>query len=129
MLEVALYAALLLVHATDLPPGAILRLGDSCFRADGPVKHLRFSDDGRVIHGCVAGPDRAMRPTAWDVSTGARLTLRAAPEPPALPQRPPRRLLFRFRFRFRYGPTGILCLPRGTRHGPLTLKGTPIPSR
>ena len=74
------------IPADPLPPGAVLRLGDTRFRAGGPVKHLRFSDDGRILHGWVAGSGGAMRPVAWDAASGVRLKPATSPEPPDLPE-------------------------------------------
>ncbi len=86
MLAVALIALQIAQSVDPLPPGAILRLGDTHFRADGSVRHLRFSADGRVLHGWVAGADDVLRPRSWDSATGARLPQRDPSEPPDLPE-------------------------------------------
>src|SRR5262245_58710781 len=85
MLAVALVAAHLLFHATNLPPGAVLRLGDDRFRAGAPVRHLSFSDDGRTLHGWVNGPLAKLQPVAWDAATGIPVPLPVDPVPPDLP--------------------------------------------
>ena len=85
MFAVALFAAILLFHATDLPPGAALRLGDNRFRAGGELRHLQFSADGQTLHGWVAGRNGSLRPIAWDAITGIPLLLRDNPAPPNLP--------------------------------------------
>ena len=51
-----------LIAAEPLPPGAVARLGDSRFRAGGPVERLEFSADGK--HLTAYTPDRLR--TAWD---------------------------------------------------------------
>lgn len=86
MLAVALIALQIAQSVDPLPPGAIIRLGDPHFRADGPVRHLRFSADGRVLHGWVAGADDVMRPIAWDSVNGFRLHQRDRSVPPDLPE-------------------------------------------
>jgi WD40 repeat protein len=86
MLVIALIALQFAQSVEPLPSGAVLRLGDPRFRADGPVRHLRFSSDGRVLHGWVAGANDAMRPITWDSVTGARLHQRDQSQPPDLPE-------------------------------------------
>jgi hypothetical protein len=81
-----IFAIHLGLSADPLPPGAVLRLGDSRLRAGGPVKHLRFSDDGRVLHGWVAGSDGALRPVTWDAASGVRLQLGDITSAPDLPE-------------------------------------------
>ena len=51
--------------AADLPPGAVLRLGDARFRATGPVAELAFSADGKQLTAWERG-DRAK--TVWDTT-------------------------------------------------------------
>jgi hypothetical protein len=46
--------------AADLPPGAVLRLGDTRFRARGEVRHLEFRADGTLAGWTTDGP------VAWD---------------------------------------------------------------
>ena len=91
MLAVALIALQIAQSVDPLPPGAILRLGDPRFRADGPVRHLRFSADGRVLHGWVAGPDDVMRPIAWDSAERPPTHQRDRFEPPDFRRMPSRR--------------------------------------
>jgi len=63
------------VNARDLPPGAVLRLGDTRFRAGGPVAALQFSPDGTALSAWVTdGPSHA-RQIAWDAVTGVRAAL------------------------------------------------------
>lgn len=56
----------------DLPPGAVLRIGEARFRAGGPVAELVFSADGSelVAHVPAVGGDRV---TVWDAATGELL--------------------------------------------------------
>ena len=50
MIAAALIVVLMAESAAEaLPPGAVLRLGDRRFRADGEVRHLEFSADGRSL--------------------------------------------------------------------------------
>lgn len=87
MVAFALIVAIYLGHQADpLPPGAVLRLGDTRFRAGGPVKHLRFSDDGRTLHGWVAGSGLTLTPISWDAASGARLQPRDINSAPDLPE-------------------------------------------
>src|ERR1700755_390504 len=51
--------------AADLPPGAVLRLGDTRFGAVGPVAELVFSADGKQLTAWERG-DRAK--TVWDTT-------------------------------------------------------------
>src|SRR5580698_4473210 len=43
--------------ANPLPPGAVLRLGETRFRANGEIRHLRFTTDSQVLLGWVVGLD------------------------------------------------------------------------
>jgi hypothetical protein len=67
-----------------LPPGAVLRLGESRFRAGGEVLRLDFSADGSQLLGWVATSGGPPRQVAWDAATGrplkAPLSLSDPPE-------------------------------------------------
>lgn len=54
----------------SLPPGAVLRLGETRFRASGEVRHLRFSPDGTILLGWASGVDGQLQPAAWETATG-----------------------------------------------------------
>ncbi|MBA4191600.1 MAG: hypothetical protein C0467_26780 [Planctomycetaceae bacterium] len=67
----------------ELPPGAVLRLGDHRFRAAGEVRHLRFSADCTLLTGWVFRTDGFLRPVAWNSIGGFPCTstpLRSPPE-------------------------------------------------
>ena len=69
MLEVALMVAVLTAKA-DLPPGAVLRLGDDRWRAGCGISHIVLSPDGKQI-ASVHEYDRALRAvTVWNAETG-----------------------------------------------------------
>jgi WD domain, G-beta repeat len=86
MIPAALLVAVFAANAADpLPPGAVLRLGDTRFRAGGEVRDLRFSADGRTLHAWVAEPNAKYRPVAWDAATGVSLPLAISPALPDLP--------------------------------------------
>ena len=83
MFAVALVTVQLVSHATNLPPGAILRLGDDRFRAGAPVRHLRFSDDGaRCPNSLRSDKGSSSAPSSCD----ARLALPAGRSRPANPR-------------------------------------------
>jgi WD40 repeat protein len=73
-----------LIRAADppLPAGAVLRLGDSRFRAGGPVTDLLFSTDSSelVSRGPAAGG--TVRVTVWDVATGRPIRTTTGPVRP-----------------------------------------------
>ncbi|MBY0513536.1 MAG: hypothetical protein K2P78_06450 [Gemmataceae bacterium] len=54
--------------ADDLPPGAVLRLGDARFLAGGPVERLEFAADGRGLTAWTvpASPRDPRWKTTWD---------------------------------------------------------------
>lgn len=85
MLVIALVVAFQIGHVVDLPPGAVLRLGETRFHAGGAIRHLRFSADGRMLQGWVAGANRKLRPVAWDALIGIPLPVRDDLAPPNLP--------------------------------------------
>jgi WD40 repeat protein len=76
--------AFIALSLVDLPPGAVLRLGETRFRAGGEVRHLRFSSDGRTLTGWTTFPDGLHHAIAWDVATGLRVTVPPR-SPPELP--------------------------------------------
>ena len=56
--------------AAELPPGALVRLGDDRFRAGGCVHHLALSPDGKQF-ATTRSTDRAtLLLTVWDAATG-----------------------------------------------------------
>lgn len=61
-----------LAKAADasLPPGAAVRLGDTRFRAGGPVAELLFSPDGTELTSRVPIDEATTRVTVWDAATG-----------------------------------------------------------
>ena len=79
MLAVAIVASLSTATILDLPPGAVARLGETRFRAGGPVRHLTFSPDGETLLGSLEVSGRLI-PVAWDATTGRRV-----PVPSCLP--------------------------------------------
>jgi hypothetical protein len=84
---VVLSAVVLGVPPADpLPPGAVLRLGDTRFRAGGAVVHLSFAPGGKELHAWVRGRDGHSRLAAWDVFTGRPLKPPSAAEVPAPPE-------------------------------------------
>lgn len=56
-----------------LPPGAVLRLGESRFRAAGEILRLDFAPDGAQLLAWVAPPGGPPRQVAWDAATGQPL--------------------------------------------------------
>ncbi|MCE9564175.1 MAG: WD40 repeat domain-containing protein [Planctomycetes bacterium] len=83
MLEVALLLSVFAVKTADLPPGAVLRLGDDRWRAAGEVRDLRFSTDGVTLSGWVGHADGSVRPASWNVAGGfpcANVLLRSPSE-------------------------------------------------
>ncbi len=73
--------------ADPLPPGAVLRLGETKFRADGEVRHLQFSPYGAVLMGWVVGLDGQLHPAAWETATGVFLPSAGDGSPPDVPER------------------------------------------
>lgn len=85
MLGPALVIALFAAKVADLPPGAVMRLGDSRWRAGGEVRHLQFSADGKTLNVWAVGHGTSVRSLAWDATTGHPLpapTDRAMPDVP-----------------------------------------------
>ena len=60
-----------------LPPGAVMRLGDTRFRAGGPVEQLEFSADGRQLTAWAAGRRDAWLRTVWDTTAWEPVRSRA----------------------------------------------------
>jgi hypothetical protein len=86
-LILAILAPAVTCAADPLPQGAVLRLGETRFRAGGEIRHLRFSHDGKVMLGWVIGPDGALDSAAWDVSTGESVSPLENHTPPDVPER------------------------------------------
>lgn len=84
MLEVALFVSLSVAKTADLPPGAVLRLGDARWRAGEPIRRLRFSDDGGTLVAWVGRQTDNLRPFAWDAATGVPVTPPPRLTPPVL---------------------------------------------
>ncbi|MBA4065811.1 MAG: hypothetical protein C0501_19250 [Isosphaera sp.] len=70
MVEVALVVMLSAVKAADLPPGAVLRLGDARWRAGGPVLDLALSPDGTRFVTARRSDFYEVTVTVWDADTG-----------------------------------------------------------
>lgn len=70
MLEVALFVSLFAAKTADLPPGAVLRLGDARWRAGGEIARLWFSADGKTLSAEVMLSGYRI---TWDAATGVRL--------------------------------------------------------
>lgn len=73
-LNIAFSFACVTAAADPLPPGAVLRLGETRFRTNGEIRHLSFSPDGAILHGWVLGFDARLLPVAWDTTTGVSLS-------------------------------------------------------
>src|SRR5688572_17250304 len=58
-----------LVHANDLPRGAILRLGNAGFRHQSLIQRVLWTPDGKSL--ISAGLDE--RVSVWDVASGRRI--------------------------------------------------------
>jgi hypothetical protein len=70
-----------------LPPGAMLRLGETRFRAGGEVIHLHFSPDGAVLLGWAVGSDGEPHPVAWEATTGIAVSPPGIYVQPDIPER------------------------------------------
>ena len=70
-----------------LPPGALLRLGETRFRVGSEVRHLRFSDNDRLLVGWVVGLDTQLHPFALDSTTGLAASHEDIRTPPDEPTR------------------------------------------
>ena len=76
------------VASDSLPPGAVLRLGETRFRAWGEIRHLRFSPDGSVILGWVKGLDGELHAMACNATSGVvGVPYTVASAPPDVPER------------------------------------------
>lgn len=73
MLEVVLLASVFAAKTADLPPGAVLRLGDARWRAGGSIGRLWFTDDGRTLSARTARSDGGSPVVAWDAASGSRV--------------------------------------------------------
>ncbi len=54
----------------DLPPGALVQLGDNRFRAGGDIQHLASSPDGKQYATVQKTGKDLLAPTVWDADTG-----------------------------------------------------------
>lgn len=79
MLELALLASLFAVKSADLPPGAVLRLGDARWRAGGSVERLWFSADGKTVSALTVASDGKPRTITWDAAGGQQLAPATGP--------------------------------------------------
>jgi WD40 repeat protein len=86
-LTLVLHAASFAPAIDPLPPGAVLRLGETRFRAQGEIRHLRFSPDGTVLFGWAIGLEGQYRPVAWKTSSGTSIPPTGNRFPPDLPER------------------------------------------
>jgi WD40 repeat protein len=59
--------------ASDLPPGAVARLGDDRFRAGGAVDGLAFSPDGKHLLSWLRPECGLVTVALWEVQSGKRL--------------------------------------------------------
>ncbi len=64
------------------PPGAVMRLGDTRFRAGGPVSDLLFSTDSEELISRVSVDTTTTRITVWDVATGRQIRTSTGPARP-----------------------------------------------
>jgi hypothetical protein len=76
------FSARLAAADPTLPPGAALRLGDTRFRAGGPVSDLVFSADGSELTARVPLDDATTRVTTWDAATGLPVSTATEPRRP-----------------------------------------------
>jgi WD40 repeat protein len=60
-------------RADDLPPGALVRLGDDRFRAGCSIHHLALSPDGKQFATARDIGEQLMALTVWDAETGQPL--------------------------------------------------------
>ena len=58
------------VRATDLPPGALVRLGDDGYRAGDGVYHLALAPDGKRYATARSAERETLVLTVWDAATG-----------------------------------------------------------
>jgi len=86
-----------------LPDGAVLRLGDTRFRAGGAVSDLHFSADGTELTSRVALDGDRTRTTLWEVASGLPLAVTTEPRRPGA--------------RMRWSATSIPNSPRGIAIG------------
>lgn len=75
-LTVLLLSAPRFTIAADLPPGAMLRLGDTRFRAGGPVERLEFAPDAKTVTATVRADGRTERVVVWDAASGTPVGVR-----------------------------------------------------
>ncbi len=68
----------------DLPPGAVLRLGDARWRTAGEIRYLHFSTDGTTLCAWTTGRDGRLRPVVWNAATGCPMASLPERSPPAL---------------------------------------------
>jgi hypothetical protein len=65
MLEVAMLVALFAVQAADLPPGAVLRLGDDRWRAGDTIWQIQFSPDSETLSAWVGTRWKLRQELQW----------------------------------------------------------------
>ncbi len=95
--------------AADLPPGALVRLGDDRFRAGDFVDHLALSPDGKRYATARSAEGETVALTVWDTATGR----------PVCEQRVNREL-----FRgFVWGPGGAFAIAARTAPAPKGQRG------
>jgi WD40 repeat protein len=56
--------------ADDLPPGALVRLGDDSYRTGGAIEHFAISPDGKQFATTIRINKGVLALTVWDVGTG-----------------------------------------------------------
>ncbi|QJW96060.1 WD40 repeat domain-containing protein [Frigoriglobus tundricola] len=99
--------------AADLPPGALVRLGDDRFRAGDGVYHLALSPDGTRYATARSAEGGTLALTVWDAATGR----------PVCEQRVSREL-----FRgFVWGPGGAFAVAARTAPAPKGQRGRIVP--
>src|SRR5262245_16185660 len=73
MIQVALLVAVFAVQVADLPPGAVMRIGDARWRAGDSISRIVLSPDGKqfaTVRMSTFGLDMV---TVWDTDSGRPL--------------------------------------------------------
>jgi WD40 repeat protein len=81
MLTSALLVAAFAVQVADLPPGAVLRLGDSRWRAGYAINDIALSPDGKQFATSQYGGYGMRAVTVWDADTGRPLRSNVVNDP------------------------------------------------